>query len=231
MNGCEKIVEALGIRKVYEMGPNRVEALRGLDFSVYSGEFVGIMGPSGSGKSTLMHILGCLERATEGIYLLGGQDVSSVSDRDLSLMRANQIGFVFQTFSLISQYNVFENVEIPFLYRKETRNKARRLAEKAIERVGLSARRQHKPSELSGGEMQRVAIARALAVDPLLILADEPTGNLDSETSKNIISLFQDLNEQGTTLIVVTHEKEVASHCQTIYHLLDGRIVNDEGRA
>jgi putative ABC transport system ATP-binding protein len=231
MNSCEKIVETRGIRKVYEMGPNRVEALRGLDFSVRSGEFVAIMGPSGSGKSTLMHILGCLERATEGIYLLGGQDISSVSDRNLSLMRANQIGFVFQTFSLISQYNVFENVEIPFLYRKETRNKARRLAERAIERVGLSARRNHKPSELSGGEMQRVAIARALAVDPLLILADEPTGNLDSETSKNIISLFQDLNEQGTTLIVVTHEKEVASHCQTIYRLLDGRIVNDEGRA
>jgi putative ABC transport system ATP-binding protein len=231
MNGCEKIVEALGIRKVYEMGPNRVEALRGLDFSVHSGEFVGIMGPSGSGKSTLMHILGCLERATEGIYLLGGQDISSVSDRDLSLMRANQIGFVFQTFSLIAQYNVFENVEIPFLYRKETRNKARRLAERAIERVGLSARRNHKPSELSGGEMQRVAIARALAADPLLILADEPTGNLDSETSKNIISLFQDLNEQGTTLIVVTHEKEVASHCQTIYRLLDGQIVNEEDHA
>jgi len=231
MNSCEKIVETRGIRKIYEMGPNRVEALRGLDFSVRSGEFVAIMGPSGSGKSTLMHILGCLERATEGIYLLGGQDISSVSDRNLSLMRANQIGFVFQTFSLISQYNVFENVEIPFLYRKETRNKARRLAEKAIERVGLSARRHHKPSELSGGEMQRVAIARALAVDPLLILADEPTGNLDSETSKKIISLFQDLNEQGTTLIVVTHEKEVASHCQTIYHLLDGRIVNDEDRA
>jgi putative ABC transport system ATP-binding protein len=231
MNSCEKIVETRGIRKVYEMGPNRVEALRGLDFSVRSGEFVAIMGPSGSGKSTLMHILGCLERATEGIYLLGGQDISSVSDRNLSLMRANQIGFVFQTFSLISQYNVFENVEIPFLYRKETRNKARRLAEKAIERVGLSARRHHKPSELSGGEMQRVAIARALAVDPLLILADEPTGNLDSETSKNIISLFQDLNEQGTTLIVVTHEKEVASHCQTIYRLLDGQIVNEEDRA
>ena len=145
MNSCEKIVETRGIRKIYEMGPNRVEALRGLDFSVRSGEFVAIMGPSGSGKSTLMHILGCLERATEGIYLLGGQDISSVSDRNLSLMRANQIGFVFQTFSLISQYNVFENVEIPFLYRKETRNKARRLAERAIERVGLSARRNNKP--------------------------------------------------------------------------------------
>ncbi|MGW8324251.1 MAG: ABC transporter ATP-binding protein [Desulfobacterales bacterium] len=231
MKGSEKIVETLEIRKIYEMGSHKVEALRGLNFSVKSGEFVGIMGPSGAGKSTLMHILGCLERATEGTYLLGGQDISRIPDRDLSLMRANQIGFVFQTFSLISQYNVFENVGLPFLYRKETRHDATRLAEKAIDRVGLSARRYHRPAELSGGEMQRVAIARALAVDPLLILADEPTGNLDSETSQNIISLFKDLNDQGTTLIVVTHEKEVASHCQTIYHLLDGQIVNDEESA
>jgi putative ABC transport system ATP-binding protein len=231
MKGSEKIVETLEIRKIYEMGSHKVEALRGLNFSVKSGEFVGIMGPSGAGKSTLMHILGCLERATEGTYLLGGQDISRISDRDLSLMRANQIGFVFQTFSLISQYNVFENVGLPFLYRKETRHDATRLAEQAIDRVGLSARRYHRPAELSGGEMQRVAIARALAVDPLLILADEPTGNLDSETSQNIISLFKILNDQGTTLIVVTHEKEVATHCQTIYHLLDGQIVNDEESA
>ena len=231
MKGSEKIVETLEIRKVYEMGSHKVEALRGLNFSVKSGEFVGIMGPSGAGKSTLMHILGCLERATEGTYLLGGQDISRIPDRDLSLMRANQIGFVFQTFNLISQYNVFENVGLPFLYRKETRHDATRLTEKAIDRVGLSARRYHRPAELSGGEMQRVAIARALAVDPLLILADEPTGNLDSETSQNIISFFKDLNDQGTTLIVVTHEKEVASHCQTIYHLLDGQIVNDEESA
>jgi putative ABC transport system ATP-binding protein len=177
-----------------------------------------------------MHILGCLERATEGVYLLGGQDISGFSDRDLSVMRSNQIGFVFQTFSLISQYNVFENVWVPFLYRKETRDEARRLVDKAIECVGLSERRYHRPSELSGGEMQRVAIARALAVDPLLILADEPTGNLDSGTSKNIISLFQDLNDQGTTLIVVTHEKDVASYCQKIYHLFDGQIIDDEDR-
>ena len=231
MKGSEKIIETLEIRKIYEMGSHKVEALRGLNFSVKSGEFVGIMGPSGAGKSTLMHILGCLERATEGTYQLGGQDISRISDRDLSLMRANQIGFVFQTFNLISQYNVFENVGLPFLYRKETRHDATRLTEKAIDRVGLSARRYHRPAELSGGEMQRVAIARALAVDPLLILADEPTGNLDSETSQNIISLFKDLNDQGTTLIVVTHEKEVASHCQTIYHLLDGQIVNDEESA
>lgn len=230
MSSSEQIVEARGIKKVYEMGRERVEALRGVDISIQTGEFVGIMGPSGSGKSTLMHILGCLEKATEGTYLLGGQDISRVSDHDLSLMRANQIGFVFQTFNLIPQYSVFENVTMPFLYRKETRNEAGLLAERAIERVGLSARCNHKPSELSGGEMQRVAIARALAVDPLLILADEPTGNLDSETSKTIISLFCELNKQGTTLIVVTHEKEVASHCQTVYLLNDGRIVNDEGR-
>ena len=229
MDSSEQIVEARGIKKVYEMGPERVEALRGVDISIQTGEFVGIMGSSGSGKSTLMHILGCLEKATEGTYLLGGQDISRVSDHDLSLMRANQIGFVFQTFNLIPQYSVLENVAMPFLYRKETRNEAGLLAERAIERVGLSARCNHKPSELSGGEMQRVAIARALAVDPLLILADEPTGNLDSETSKSIISLFCELNKQGTTLIVVTHEKEVASHCQTVYLLNDGRIVNDEG--
>ena len=230
MSSSEQIVEARGIKKVYEMGPQRVEALRGVDISIQTGEFIGIMGPSGSGKSTLMHILGCLEKATEGTYLLGGQDISRVSDHDLSLMRANQIGFVFQTFNLIPQYSVLENVAMPFLYRKETRNEAGLLAERAIERVGLSARCNHKPSELSGGEMQRVAIARALAVDPLLILADEPTGNLDSETSKSIISLFSELNKQGTTLIVVTHEKEVASHCQTVYLLNDGRIVNDKGR-
>ena len=230
MSSSEQIVEARGIKKAYEMGPERVEALRGVDISIQTGEFVGIMGSSGSGKSTLMHILGCLEKATEGTYLLGGQDISRVSDHDLSLIRANQIGFVFQTFNLIPQYSVLENVAMPFLYRKETRNEAGLLAERAIERVGLSARCNHKPSELSGGEMQRVAIARALAVDPLLILADEPTGNLDSETSKSIISLFCELNKQGTTLIVVTHEKEVASHCQTVYLLNDGRIVNDEGR-
>jgi putative ABC transport system ATP-binding protein len=230
MNSHDSIVEARGIKKVYEMGPQRVEALRGLDISVQPGEFIGIMGPSGSGKSTLMHIVGCLERATEGSCLLGGQDISHLSDRELSLMRATQIGFVFQTFNLIPQYSVAENVAMPFLYRKETRAEARYLAEKAIDLVDLSARQTHRPSELSGGEMQRVAIARALAVDPLLILADEPTGNLDSETSQSIISLFRELNEQGTTLIVVTHEKVVASHCQRICILHDGRIVDNGGK-
>ena len=227
MPSHEKIVEARGIKKVYEMGGKRVEALRGLNFSICPREFVAIMGPSGSGKSTLMHILGCLEQTTEGVYLLGGKDVSSLTDHDLSLIRASQIGFVFQTFNLIPQYSVLENVAMPFLYRKETGRETRYLAEKAIERVGLSGRINHRPSELSGGEMQRVAIARALALDPLLILADEPTGNLDSETSQSIISLFRELNEQGATLIVVTHEKEVASYCQSIYFLRDGKILDD----
>jgi putative ABC transport system ATP-binding protein len=224
----ETIVEARGLKKVYETGTKRVKALRGLDFSIEPGEFVGIMGPSGSGKSTLMHILGCLEQATEGIYRLGGKDVSSLSDRELSAIRASQIGFVFQTFNLIPQYSVFENVAMPFLYRGETGREAKYLAEQAIARVNLSDRMSHKPSELSGGEMQRVAIARALAVDPLLILADEPTGNLDSGTSHAIISLFRELNEQGATLIVVTHEREVASNCRRIRFLHDGKIVGDE---
>lgn len=227
----EKTVEARGMKKVYDMGSKQVEALRGLDLSIDPGEFVGIMGPSGSGKSTLMHILGCLERTTEGTYLLGGKDVSSLSDHDLSVIRASQIGFVFQTFNLIPQYSVFENVAMPFLYREETGREAKYLAEQAIARVSLSDRMTHRPSELSGGEMQRVAIARALAVDPLLILADEPTGNLDSETSQGIISLFRELNEQGATLIVVTHEKEVASYCQRINFLHDGKIVGDEDPA
>lgn len=231
MNKSELIVETRRVRKIYEMGTHKIEALRGLNFSVKSGEFVGIMGPSGSGKSTLLHILGCLERSTEGIYLLGGQDVSNISDRNLSLIRAYRIGFVFQTFSLIPQYSVLENVEMPFLYREETRNEGRRNAKRAIARVGLSERLHHRPAELSGGEMQRVAIARALAGDPLLILADEPTGNLDTENSNMIISLFRDLHDQGTTLIVVTHEKEVASRCQTVYHLRDGQLFLDEGHA
>jgi putative ABC transport system ATP-binding protein len=226
----DKIVETCKLRKIYEMGSHKIEALRGLDITVRSGEFVGIMGPSGSGKSTLMHILGCLERASDGVYMLGGQDVSDFSDHDLSTMRSNQIGFVFQTFSLIPQYNVYENVWMPFLYSRESEDQAKGLVDKAIDCVGLTHRRDHRPSELSGGEMQRVAIARALAREPILILADEPTGNLDSETSKNIISLFKNLNNQGTTLIMVTHDKDVASECQTIYHLTDGQIVYDEGR-
>jgi putative ABC transport system ATP-binding protein len=222
------IAEAHKIRKVYQMGSERVEALWDVDISVRVGEFVGIMGPSGSGKSTLMHIFGCLERATQGRYLIDGKDASVLSDRELSVIRANQIGFISQSFNLIAQYNVLENVAMPFLYRKERNHEAISRAEAAIERVGLAGRRNHRPSELSGGEMQRVAIARAIVIRPLLILADEPTGNLDSETSKSIISLFCELNERGATIVVVTHESAVASHCGRIIRILDGRIIGTE---
>jgi putative ABC transport system ATP-binding protein len=228
MNAYTNIAEAHKIRKVYEMGSERVEALWDIDISVKAGEFVGIMGPSGSGKSTLMHIFGCLERATQGQYLIGGQDVSVLSDRELSGIRANQIGFISQRFNLIAQYSVLENVAMPFLYRRESSHEAINRAEAAIERVGLAGRRHHRPSELSGGEMQRAAIARALVIRPLLILADEPTGNLDSETSNSIISLFNELNEMGATIVVVTHESAVASHCGRIIRILDGRVVGGE---
>jgi len=228
MNVHLNIAEAWGLKKVYEMGTSKVEALRGVDISIRSGEFVGIMGPSGSGKSTLMHIFGCLEKPTNGTYFLGGQDVSHLSDGELSSIRANKIGFISQSFNLIPLYNVLENVAMPFLYREESSREAILRSEAAIEKVGLAERRNHKPSELSGGEKQRVAIARALVVDPLIILADEPSGNLDSETSKTIISLFCELNELGATIVVVTHEEKVASQCRRIIRLLDGKIVNSE---
>jgi putative ABC transport system ATP-binding protein len=228
MNRHLNIAEAVGLKKIYEMGASKVEALRGVDISIHSGEFVGIMGPSGSGKSTLMHIFGCLEKPTKGRYFLGGQDISHLSDDELSSIRANKIGFISQNFNLIPQYNILENVAMPFLYREESSREALLRSEAAIEKVGLAERRNHKPSELSGGEKQRVAIARALVVDPLIILADEPSGNLDSETSKTIISLFCELNELGATIVVVTHEDKVASQCRRLIRIMDGKIVNSE---
>jgi putative ABC transport system ATP-binding protein len=228
MKDAMYIAEARDLRKVYEMGFTKVEALQGVDICVHKGEFLGIMGPSGSGKSTLLHIIGCLEKPTQGTYFLGGQDVSYLSDNELSLIRATQIGFVSQSFNLISHYSVLENVTMPFLYRKESSREAKHRSEAAIEKVYLSERRNHKPFELSGGEMQRVAIARALVVEPLMLLADEPTGNLDSETSKTIISLFSELNELGATIILVTHEEAAASQCRRTIRLLDGKIVDSE---
>ena len=225
----KNIVETKTIKKVYNTGSSTVEALNGINITVQAGELLGVMGQSGAGKSTLMHILGCLDRPTEGSYLLSGKDVSSLPDRELSLIRATKIGFVFQTFNLISHYSVFENVAMPFLYQEGNDVDAdiTSKAKKAIEDVGLTSRNDHKPSELSGGEMQRVAIARALVVEPLLILADEPTGNLDSKTSKDILNLFSELNEQGVTLIVVTHNDYVASICRRIVCLRDGQIESD----
>ena len=230
MAQTENIVEASGLRKVYDTGPGRVEALNDVDVVIESGDFVSIMGHSGAGKSTLMHILGCLDRPDEGSYRLAGEDISSLSDTELSRIRASRIGFVFQTFNLIAQYSVYENVVMPFLYQERgyTEAEVRLRAERAIMRVGLISRSDHKPRELSGGEMQRVAIARALVVKPLLILADEPTGNLDSKTSTDILGLFRELNDQGATVVVVTHNDDVASHGKRILRLRDGRIESDE---
>jgi putative ABC transport system ATP-binding protein len=223
----ESLIETESIKKTYQGGQTHVEALRGISISIRKKEFVAIMGPSGSGKSTLMHILGCLDRPTSGTYFFAGQDVSSISDRQLSGIRASRIGFVFQTFNLIHQLNVLENVRLPFLYRDDGEQMAHFRAVSAIEEVGLAERMKHRPSELSGGELQRVAIARAISINPSMILADEPTGNLDIRTGKSIIDLFLQLNSQGVTIILVTHDKDVAQSAQRVLRISDGIIHTD----
>ncbi len=220
------MIEARGIRKVYRMGKVLVEALRGIDLSVGRGEFVAIMGPSGSGKSTLMNILGCLDRPTSGIYKLEGEEVNKLSDERLSEIRNKKIGFVFQTFNLLPRATALKNVELPLIYSGARNRKERALL--CLERVGLKERANHRPSELSGGEQQRVAIARALVNEPSLILADEPTGNLDSKSSKEIMSIFKELNRDGITIIIVTHDPDIARETGRILHIFDGVIVKDE---
>jgi putative ABC transport system ATP-binding protein len=227
---AQPLVHIKNLSKRYQVGQEVVHALKQINLKIYHGQSIAIMGPSGSGKSTLLHLLGCLDRPTEGNYWLNHQDMSHFHDAELALLRASQIGFVFQSFNLIPHLNVFENVEVPFLYQSHG------LPEKviqerilhAIARVKLDHRLQHLPSQLSGGESQRVAIARALAIGPLLILADEPTGNLDSETGKTILQLFQELNAQGVTLIIVTHDPCVANHCKRLIRMQDGCIVFDQ---
>ena len=228
MKAEDVIVDARKISKAYLMGSGIVTALCETTLLVNRGECLGIMGPSGSGKSTLMHLLGCLDRPSKGSYLLNGIDVSQLDDKELSLIRATQIGFVFQSFNLISQLNVVENVEIPFLYQATPHKSMKEAVINALELVGLSHRLHHLPKELSGGEMQRVAIARALAINPLLILADEPTGNLDFETGRSVLSLFQKLNNKGVTIIIVTHDEFVGKHCKRIIKMRDGRIIGQE---
>jgi len=218
------LIEMRGIVKTFSMGSETIRVLKGIDFETDRGEFISIMGPSGSGKSTLLHLLGCLSSPTSGTYHLDGVNIFDAPDRVLSNIRANHIGFVFQTFNLLSTLDVSENVELPFLYRSYPREKARKRVLKAIDKVGLSHRINHKPAELSGGEMQRVAIARALSIDPKLVLADEPTGNLDSKTGQEILKLFQDLHQSGATIIMVSHDPEVVSHSERILHLKDGRL-------
>jgi putative ABC transport system ATP-binding protein len=221
------LVQTENIEKIFRRGQDHVEALRGISISIRAKEFVAIMGPSGSGKSTLMHILGCLDRPTAGAYYFAGEDVSHLTDKQLSRIRARRIGFVFQTFNLIHDLTVLENVRLPFLYRDDELQMASFRAISAIENVGLADRMRHRPSELSGGELQRAAIARAISINPSMILADEPTGNLDIRTGRSIIDLFLHLNAQSVTVVLVTHDKDVASCAQRVLRIRDGRIDAD----
>ncbi len=222
------MLEIKKIKKIYQMGKVKVEALRGVSFCIHKGEFVAIMGPSGSGKSTLMHIIGCLDQPTEGSFIIEGKDVSKLNDDRLAEIRNKRIGFVFQQFNLLSRTSILHNVEIPLIYAGLKVKQRRELAKQALESVGLGDRVKHKPNEISGGEKQRAAIARALVNDPLIILADEPTGNLDTKTGEEIMKIFYKLHQQGHTLIMVTHEAEVARHARRIIHLRDGLIEKDE---
>src|SRR3989449_1700307 len=221
------IVQFDNVVKTYQMGPVTVEALRGISLQVDAGDYICIMGPSGCGKSTMLNLLGCLDRPTAGRYMLGGEDVSRMEDDSLSSVRGGRLGFVFQSYNLIQQLTVLENIEIPLYYQDRPEHESRELARQLAARVGLEDRLQHKPFELSGGQQQRVAIARALVNDPLVILADEPTGNLDSSSGKEILDLFDQLNEQGKTIILVTHDDTVSHHAHRAIRLRDGQIESD----
>ncbi len=228
-NGRALVAGLRGIRKTYYKpdGSVLVDALDGVDLQIHAGEYIAVMGASGSGKSTLMNILGCLDRATAGTYLLDGRDVSTMDDDDLSRVRGEKIGFVFQAFNLISELNAIENVEVPLFYKGVPRAERHERAMRCVEQVGLADRASHRPKELSGGEQQRVAIARALVNDPAVILADEPTGNLDSKTGSAILDLLTNVHEKGMTIIVVTHDDRIADRCERIVRLADGLIESD----
>ena len=210
--------------KSYQLGTVELQVLRDIDLTIKDGEYVAIMGPSGSGKSTMLNLLGCLDRPTSGLYSLTGQDVSVLDDDQLSLIRGARIGFIFQSYNLIQQLNVIENIEVPMYYQGFSENASAKRARELATLVGLGDRLTHRPTELSGGQQQRVAIARALANDPLIILADEPTGNLDSESGAEILNILVDLHRKGKTLIVVTHDENIATHAERIIELFDGQI-------
>ncbi|HYG23675.1 MAG TPA: ABC transporter ATP-binding protein [Verrucomicrobiae bacterium] len=224
------IVQFADVRKTYQMGPVTVQALRGVSFSIQPGDYISIMGPSGCGKSTLLNLLGCLDRPSSGQYFLGGDDVSQMDDDSLSTVRGARLGFIFQSYNLIQQLTVVENIEVPLYYQDRPEDECREIACRLASLVGLGKRLDHKPFELSGGQQQRVAIARALVNDPLVILADEPTGNLDSSSGKEILKVFDDLNAQGKTLILVTHDVSVGERSSRAIRLRDGEIETDVRR-
>ena len=222
------LIQMQNILKNYEIGEEVVHALRGVDLSIEKNEYLAIMGPSGSGKSTLMNIVGCLDTPSEGTYDLNGKAVSEMTDDELAEVRNKEIGFVFQNFNLLSRSDSLHNTELPLIYSGIARKKRREMAIAAMDAVGLAERMHHKPSELSGGQRQRVAIARALVNNPSIILADEPTGNLDSKTGEEIMEIFETLHEKGNTIILVTHEKYIADHANRIIHILDGSVDSDK---
>jgi len=221
------LIEIRDMCKIYNPGENEVRALDHVDLRIDKNEFVAIIGQSGSGKSTLMNMLGCLDVPTSGTYILNGQDVSGLTDDDLSDIRNREIGFIFQGFNLIAGLTALENVELPLIYRGVARKERIRLAQIALEKVGLKARMEHKPSEMSGGQQQRVAIARAIAQAPPVILADEPTGNLDSGSTREIMEILKGLHREGRTVILITHDNDIASKARRIIRIMDGRIIDD----
>lgn len=224
------IIETLGLKKVYGVGDTQVNALAGIDIKIVEGEFVAIMGPSGSGKSTLMNILACLDRPTEGKYILAGEDVSEYDRTELAYIRSRELGFIFQSYNLLPRLTALDNVMLPMMYQRENNVKVEERQGKAmaaLQSVGLAERSHHVPNELSGGQQQRVAIARALINDPILILADEPTGNLDTKSSEEIMDLMHDLHERGRTIVMVTHEPDIAHHTERIIMIRDGKLASD----
>ena len=222
------VIRTEGLIKTYEMGAEQVHALQGIDLEIRKGEYVAIMGPSGSGKSTLMNLIGCLDSPTSGRYWLAGRLVSDLDDDELAYIRNKEIGFVFQTFNLLPRATALHNVELPLIYNGTPAEERVQKAKLALQRVDLSDRMHHKPNELSGGQRQRVAIARALVNDPSIVLADEPTGNLDSKTGEEIMGLFENLYRQGNTIILVTHEMDIAQHAHRVIFIRDGKIASDE---